>query len=182
MLANSDRLAEISSYLPLAKNHLMMLSGFGKAKVEKYGDEILEMVERYCSEHHIETNIEAKAANPKRQRKEPSTPKAEKVSSFSVSLQYYKEGKTVEEIAKLRNLANSTIEGHLADAVKHGEISVFKLVSENKVEIIKEAIISNPTMQSGELKVLLGADYTFAEIRAVINHLIRLNSNQDVQL
>ncbi|MBK8088072.1 MAG: AAA family ATPase [Chitinophagaceae bacterium] len=181
MLANSNSLTEICTYLPLAKNHLMMLSGFGKAKVEKYGDEILEMVERYCSEHHIETNIEAKEANPKRQRKEPSTPKAEKVSSFSISLQYYKEGKTIDEIAKLRNFANSTIEGHLAEAVKHGEISVFKLVSDNKVEVIKEAIVSNPEMKSGELKGLLGDEYTFAEIRAVVNHLSRLDANQDVK-
>jgi uncharacterized protein YpbB len=158
-----------------------MLSGFGKAKVDKYGDEIIEMVENYCNEHHIETNIESKLANPKRQRKEPSTPKADKVSSFSVSLQYYKEGKTIEEIARLRNFANSTIVGHLAEAVKHGEISVFKLVSDNKVEIIKEAIISNPEMKSGELKGLLGDEYTFAEIRAVSNHLLRLDSNQDAK-
>ncbi|MEQ1799057.1 MAG: hypothetical protein ABL872_13975, partial [Lacibacter sp.] len=62
-----------------------------------------------------------------------------------------------------------------------GEISVFKLVSDNKVEIIKEAIISNPEMKSGELKGLLGDEYTFAEIRAVVNHLSRLDANQDVK-
>ncbi|MBY0477463.1 MAG: AAA family ATPase [Chitinophagaceae bacterium] len=170
LLANSSSLIELCNYLPFTKEHLLLLSGFGKAKVEKYGDEILEMVTQYCNEHQLETKIELKAASPKRQRKEPSP---DKVSSYTVSLQYYNEGKTIEEIAKLRNLANSTIEGHLADAVKTGELSVYKLVSDNKVEIIKEAIIHHPEMKSGELKFLLGDDYLFSEIRVVINHLER---------
>jgi len=180
MLANSNSLMEICNYLPLTKDHLILLSGFGKAKVEKYGDEIIDMVEQYCNEHHIETNMEAKPDNPKRQRKEPSRSSADKVSSFSVTLQYYKEGKTIEEIAQLRTLTNSTIEGHLADAVKTGDLSVFKLVSDNKVEIVKKAFINNPVMKTGELKLLLGNEYSFAEIRAVINHLSRISSNTDV--
>lgn len=179
MLANSNSLIEICTYLPLSKEHLILLSGFGKLKVDKYGDEIIDLVERYCNEHHIETNIEARPINLKKQRSESSTPKAEKLSSFAVSLQYYREGKTPEEIAKLRNLAKSTIESHLADAVKSGDVSVFKLVADQKVEIIKEAIVNNPQMKSGELKLLLGDDYTFSEIRAVRNHLFHIGSSTD---
>ncbi len=180
MLANSNSLTEICTYLPLTKEHLILLSGFGKAKVEKYGDEIIDMVENYCNEQHLETNMEARSAPPKRQRKEPSAGNADKVSSFSVTLQYFKEGKNTEEIAKLRNLAKSTIEGHLAEGVKTGDISIFKLVTDNKIEIIKEAIINNPEMKHGEMKGLLGPEYTFAEIRAVVNHLSRINCNIDI--
>ncbi len=179
MLANSNSLTEICTYLPLTKNHLLLLSGFGKAKVDKYGDDIIEMVENYCKEHHVETNIESKSANPKRQRKEPSATRGDKVNSYSVTLQYYNEGKTVEEIAKLRNLANGTIEGHLADAVKTRELSVFKLVSDNNVGIIQEAIRTNPDMKAGELKGLLGDAFTFSEIRAVINHLLPGKGNTE---
>ena len=70
MVANQASLKEISAYLPLNKKALQLISGFGKAKAEKYGDDIIEAVESYCTRYNIETNIAAKAASPKRERKE----------------------------------------------------------------------------------------------------------------
>ena len=47
MVANRN-VKEIATYLPLNKKDLIKLSGFGKAKAEKYGDEILRAVMDYC--------------------------------------------------------------------------------------------------------------------------------------
>ena len=41
MVANQATLKEIATYLPLTKKDLLQISGFGKAKVDKYGDDIL---------------------------------------------------------------------------------------------------------------------------------------------
>ena len=49
MVANRATLAEIATYLPLDKKDLLQISGFGKAKVDKYGDEILKSVAEYCA-------------------------------------------------------------------------------------------------------------------------------------
>jgi superfamily II DNA helicase RecQ len=49
MVANQATLKEIATYLPLTKKQLLQISGFGKAKVDKYGDDVLEAVEEYCS-------------------------------------------------------------------------------------------------------------------------------------
>ncbi len=82
LVANNNSLKEIATYLPETKQHLQLISGFGKAKAEKYGDDILEMVQDYCTKHDLETNIELKSVNPKRQRKEPKAEKADRQDSF----------------------------------------------------------------------------------------------------
>jgi hypothetical protein len=172
LVANSDSLKEISTYLPLTAQHLMLLSGFGKAKVERYGNDILDMVESYCNQHGLESNIEQKAANPKRIRKEKSSEPKDTTPTKLITYNFYKEGKTVKEIAELRSLAISTIEGHLADMVRTGEIEVSTLVTAEKMEQIKQAFRDGSEEEKfGELKNRLGEEFSYAEIKAVANHL-----------
>ena len=171
-VANNNSLKEISTYLPLTEQHLQQLSGFGKAKADKYGDEILAMVHAYSDKHHLETNIELKASSPKRQRKEPPEPKTEKTPSALVSLQLHKEGKSVNDIARERKLADSTIEGHLANYVKTGEIKVDAFADGTTVKLIAEYLTANPDKQHSEIRTMLNNAYSFTQIRAVANHLI----------
>jgi ATP-dependent DNA helicase RecQ len=154
----------------------MLLSGFGKAKAEKYGDEIIEMVETYCNQYGLESHIELKEANPKRQRKEPSKTKVEKIPSGMVSLQYYKQGKTINEIATERNMTVGTIEGHLSEFIKTGEIKINEFVEDAKAKIIAESFKNNPQKRPVEIKSMLGDDYSYSEIRAVANHLLWLSN------
>ncbi|MBX9784420.1 MAG: helix-turn-helix domain-containing protein [Chitinophagaceae bacterium] len=180
LVANSDTLKEICLYLPLTKQHLLLLSGFGKAKVERFGNEILDIVESYCNQYGLESNIEAKYANPKRQRKEKSTTPKETTPTKLVTYNLYKEGKTVKEIAEARSLAVSTIEGHLADMVRTGEIEVSTLVSTEKMERIKQAFRDGTEEERfGELRNRLGGDITFAEMKAVANHLHWIKVQKD---
>ena len=172
MVANTSSLKEVCTYLPLTPEHLQLLSGFGKAKANKYGDEIISMVETYCNLHGLDSNIELKIASPKRQRKDSPANKTDKVPSGFLSLQYFKQGKTVSEIAKERNLAGSTIEGHLTEFIKTGEIAVDTFTDESKVKIISESIQVNPDKTYNEIKSLLGDGFSFTEIRAVVNHLL----------
>ena len=57
MVANQATLKEIATYLPLSKKDLLQITGFGKAKADKYGDEIIEAVEEYCSRNGLESNM-----------------------------------------------------------------------------------------------------------------------------
>lgn len=171
-VANNNSLMEISTFLPMTTQHLQQLSGFGAAKADKYGDEILAIVHAYCDKHHLETNIELKAASPKRQRKEPGAKKEEKIPSAVISLQLFKEGKSTSDIAKERNLAVSTVEGHLTNFVKTGEIKIDRFADEVTVKIIAEYITSNPERNHTEIRSMLKDAYSFAQIRAVANHLL----------
>jgi hypothetical protein len=95
--------------------------------------------------------------------------KREKGASHRDSLILYREGKSLNEIAKLRNLAVGTIEGHLASLVFTGDVDVSELVNEEKKNAILKAIDS-PEITATNLRHKLGDGYSFGEIRAVMNY------------
>jgi hypothetical protein len=166
LLANQNALKEIAAYLPFTKNDLMQLSGFGKVKAEKYGDDILDTVKDYCDRNNLETNMAAREGNPKRERKEKSL--EEKVPSNIASFNLFKEGKSIAEIAKERNFAITTIEGHLASFVATGELNINKMVSAEKQNLIKEAAEIHGSESFKTLKENLPEDVSYGEIRMAI--------------
>jgi ATP-dependent exoDNAse (exonuclease V), alpha subunit - helicase superfamily I member len=166
IVANQSTLKEIATYLPLTKKDLLLLSGFGKAKVDKYGDEILNFVENYCTNNDLQTNICAKAANPKRERKEKSN--EVKTPTRTISFSLFQEGKSAAEIAKERNLSIGTIEAHLAWYVGSGEIDINKIVSLEKQLLIKAAAKTHGFQSHKTLKENLPDNISYGEIRLVL--------------
>ncbi len=166
MVTNRASLTEIATYLPLNKKDLLQISGFGKAKVDKYGDDILQSVQEYCSQNNIATNMAAKAANPKRERKEKND--EVKTDTKTLSFNLFKEGKSIAEIAKERNFAIGTIEGHLAYYVSNGDIDINKLVSLEKQLLIKAAARLHGSTSHKILKDNLPEAITYSEIKMVV--------------
>ena len=166
LVANQNALKEIVTYLPFTKKDLMKLSGFGEARAERYGDEILDAVQDYCSRNNLESNMNAKLLAPKRERKEKST--EEKIPTDILSFNLYKEGKTVEEIAKERSLSVSTIQAHLTSFIAKGEVDINKIVPEEKQLLIKEAIKIHGGQSFKTLKDDLPEDVSYGEIKMVI--------------
>lgn len=163
MVANRSSLTEIATYLPLDKKYLYQLSGFGKAKVEKYGDEIINIVEDYCKRNKLSTNMVAKAPFTKREKKEKSIDL--KTDTKTVSFNLFKEGKSIKEIAKERNLSPGTIEGHLAYFVVRAELDVNALISQDKQNLIKSAIKTYGNLHYKDLREKLPPDISYGEIR-----------------
>ena len=166
LVANQNTLKEIATYLPFTKKDLMQLSGFGKAKADKYGDDILDMVQDYCNTHNLESNMAAKEATPKRERKEKSL--EEKTPTNILSFNLFKEGKSIEEIAKERNMVIGTIEGHLASFVASKQINLDDLVSVEKQLLIKEASKIFGKEGFKTLKENLPENISYGEIRMVM--------------
>jgi hypothetical protein len=166
LVANQNALKEIAAYLPFTKKDLMLLSGFGKAKAEKYGDEILDAVRSYCDRNKLESNMAAREGNPKRERKEKSLD--EKIASNIVSFNLFKEGKSIAEIAKERNFTITTIEGHLASFVATGELDINNMVPAEKQILIKEALKIHGRENFKTLKENLPPDISYGEIRMVM--------------
>ena len=166
MVANQATLKEIAAYLPLNKKDLLQISGFGKAKVDKYGDDIIENIVDYCTRYNLETKIQDKTNNPKKERKEKS--KEIQPDSKLISFNLFKEGKSVAEIAKERNFAISTIEGHLAWFVGNGEIDINEIVPLKKQLLIKEAVKIHGSQSLKTLLENLPGDFSYNEIRLVM--------------
>jgi uncharacterized protein YpbB len=91
----------------------------------------------------------------------------------------YREGKSVEEIAALRNLATGTIESHLASFIYTGDMKLEELVSPQKSKAIL-SVIDSTGMTATTIKYKLPDEFSYGEIRAVMNYY-RLQQEQKKQ-
>jgi ATP-dependent DNA helicase RecQ len=81
----------------------------------------------------------------------------------------YKQGKGVTEIAAARGLSPMTIESHLSVFIETGEIDILEIVPEGKIPAIKDAVESYGNERLAPLKEILGDNYSYGEIKAVIS-------------
>jgi nucleoside-triphosphatase THEP1 len=95
--------------------------------------------------------------------------KIEKGETQRISLELFKKGKAISEIAKERNLAYSTIEGHLAGFIATGEVNILDIIDKTKLDKISELLEKNSSLSSSELKQQLGDDFSYGQIKAAIN-------------
>lgn len=96
--------------------------------------------------------------------------KPKKGDTNRTSFELFKEGKTVKEIAKDRDLAVSTIMGHLLSFILTGEIMVTEVLSIQKIKIILKSIEESPNDLSSAIKEKLGDEFSYSDIKAVMNH------------
>ncbi|MGZ3923892.1 MAG: HRDC domain-containing protein, partial [Flavisolibacter sp.] len=135
LVAGSRTLEEMTNYLPQTIDELEKISGFGKTKLDSYGNDFLNIITEYCGENNLTSNITAKT--PKRKRKETREPK---VDTKAETFKLYQQGKTTSQIASERKLTTQTIEGHLAYYVEKGFVKVEDLLTKEKILLIEVAI------------------------------------------
>lgn len=97
--------------------------------------------------------------------------KATKGETHLESLRLYKAGKNIEAIAKERNMATSTIEGHLARFVADNEISIFDFLTKEELNLIEKTKQKLNTIQLTSLKQALGDKFSYGQLRMVIAYL-----------
>lgn len=101
----------------------------------------------------------------------PKAPvKMKKGGTHEFSLNLFREGKSIQEIAIDRGLAPATIEGHLMSFIPEGKISVDLFVNPQKRILIEAIIQTNPTATLSVLKEILGEDFTYSEIKATLKY------------
>ncbi len=99
----------------------------------------------------------------------PKPPKEKKEDTKVTSFKLYKQGMTVKEIAKERDLNQRTIITHLAHYVAKGMISVDEFVSPEKIETIREAIDAQGSIKKlSAIKEACPEDVTYQDIILVI--------------
>ncbi len=100
------------------------------------------------------------------------TAKPKKGDTQRISLELFRKGKSIAEIAGIREMTTGTIEGHLAKFIPTGEIKITDIVPEEKIQAICKAIEETGAgFATSPVKEKLGEAYSHNEIRAVITHL-----------
>ncbi len=160
-------LVEMSTYLPQTEMEMRKISGVGDLKFDKYGADFLNEIRNYCSRNSLVTLIGLKSST--RERKQRTKRDAKGKDTYHISLDLFRDGKSMEEIAKERGIGISTVEGHLARFVGSGELSLDQIVPPDKIETISRAIKECKEGNfAGPVKAALGDDYSYGEIRAVL--------------
>nr|WP_321222862.1 helix-turn-helix domain-containing protein [uncultured Psychroserpens sp.] len=150
--------------LPISKDDLKQIHGMGKTRIEKYGAEIIEVIRLYCEENDIDTTLSTEMF-------EPEKPKRKKGDTKKESLNFFQLGKTIEEIAKIRELNINTIISHLANYLPSGEIKITDLMSQEHFNELKESIPKYKFDNLSDLKHQIDDKYTYGELRLVLDHL-----------
>ena len=81
------------------------------------------------------------------------------------------EGKTAKEIAKERELAVSTIEGHFVRGIYENKVDIFKVLPKKSIAEITVKCTENPDQNTGEIRDLLKEKYSYNQIKMVRAHL-----------
>ncbi len=140
--------------------------GVGDVKWEKYGRDFLAEIKAYCSKNGLTTRMDLAASS--RARKARTRRGPDKRSTFEITLDLFRSGMSIEQIAREREMTLGTIEGHLAMFIPSGKVELTELVPESKIEPIRQAIALHGDQSLGLLKTELGDDYTYGEIKAVV--------------
>jgi ATP-dependent DNA helicase RecQ len=165
-------LLELATYLPHTKEEFSRISGFGEIKLEKYGKQFRNAVAAYCLSQNLTSRIHLKLTTPKRpvRGEKPERDSETKQETFKL----FSEGNSVPQIAVLRALSTSTIEGHLAFYVQQGKLSIKELMSPEKVPSIQQAIETVGKNALTPVKAALGEQYSFAEIKYVMAYMVNI--------
>ncbi len=159
---------------PQSERHFSRIPGVGSRKQEAFFTIFTTAIREYCEEHELALGLEPpveeksarKAATPKAVTPKVSAPPAP--PTRQVTLEMYNAGRSIEEIARERNLKESTIIGHLADLIEAGEvIDVEGLVNPEHRDNIVNALQQIGGEALKPVKELLGDDYSYEEIRLV---------------
>ncbi|EDP96785.1 HRDC domain-containing protein [Kordia algicida OT-1] len=151
-------LFEMCELLPSTPKQLKKIHGMGKVRVEKYGEEILEIINDYVTQNNLSS------------MKDDVIIKVEKKNTKETSLDFFKEGFSIEEIAEKRALAASTIFGHLGHYVLEGVLEITEILAEEKVTKGLEIIKNNTFEGLNELKEIAGTNFSYNELRILLKY------------
>jgi hypothetical protein len=150
-------LLELVHALPADLASLKRIKGIGAARIKQFGADIVDIIQDYCTAHHIETT--------------PLPLPPVKPDTKTVSLELFKSGKTIDEIALERSLTRGTVEGHLGHFIGQGELDIFDLMDRGAVQSIEEFFSEHKTRSSYEAKAHFGEQFSYGEIRMVLMHM-----------
>jgi ATP-dependent DNA helicase RecQ len=173
VIVSDATLMEIATYLPQSLDELRFISGFGDVKLARYGREFVAPVKVYAEERGLNSKMahKSKKRTTKPRTARESTPRGS--DTRRASLELYKKEKTIAEIATERGLSVSTVESHLSHFVQSGELDILEMVPSDKIPFIKEAIESYGADRLAPLKEILGANFSYGEIKAVLGWMNR---------
>lgn len=116
IIFDNKTLAEMAYFLPDNEASLLQINGVGKIKIEKYGERFLELLTTLRTDDFEEPVVESV------QESEIKQPARKLHATYTATLALIEQGSSIEEMCQQRELAISTILGHINKLAEEGKI------------------------------------------------------------
>ncbi|HSZ72865.1 MAG TPA: helix-turn-helix domain-containing protein, partial [Cytophagaceae bacterium] len=124
MIFSDATLRQMAELLPTTEEDLLTISGVGERKMELYGNDFLESIQSFL------------------QQRVGTLKKVQKGDTYKTTLELYRQGLEIEDIARQREMSPTTIWSHLAQLAEQGEsIDLRKFVPQADEQRVREAVI-----------------------------------------
>jgi GTPase SAR1 family protein len=170
-------LQDLVLFLPVDTASLKKIKGIGKVRIKQFGEEITDIIRKFCAEQDIPVILSAVPAVPDLLEEPPKIPRPD---SKAVTLALFEEGKTIGEISQERGYVPSTIEGHLAHFIGLGQLDIRQVMEMDKINDIMEYFIDYKTKSSTEAKAHFGDQYSYGDFKIVLAYLKWLVANEEI--
>ncbi len=109
-------LRQMARLYPQTEGEFSRISGVGASKLRDFGAQFLEEISA-----HLRANPKQIFADSSFTQKPAAAQRSKLTETVVATLHYWRQGRTIEDIARMRDVKPGTIYGHLADAVEAGE-------------------------------------------------------------
>lgn len=155
-------LKELAVKMPNNRERFLNIKGVGDKKYERYGERFIEVIEKYMKENNITppefTTSEEMVITEKAKQK-----------THEITYELYKQGLSLNEIAKERELTLLTIENHIFQCASEGmDIDLDEFIPEGREEEILKVIKEIGVEKLKPIKEMLPDDIEYRAIKAVI--------------
>lgn len=144
-------LKQMSTFFPLTVESLLKIHGIGAHKVEQYGEVFLNAISNYVMENNIDFS---------------SIVKEKKEETHITTYNLYNSGKSIDEIANIRELTKTTIENHLLKCYENDlDIDLTKCINTQYENDIISAITKLGSEKLRPLKDILPEEVSYFDIK-----------------
>lgn len=166
IILSSNTLKEISGRYPLDEEQLKDMGGIGPVKINKYGEDIINIVKEYIQENNI---------NPKWEEKKrlKLVLDGDSRKNDEIALDLLNQNKDINDVADELEISVSTVLGYVYDYIKLGnninfDIDLKCMYTENEKEMILDAINRFGDEKVSVIKKVMPDYVKYESIRAVI--------------
>src|SRR5699024_10199411 len=120
VLFTDATLKDLCRYFPTTKDAMLGIKGIGTRKYEQYGELFLTTIQEWLADHpDVKPRVQINASAPTAPKKRATKSQADGPSHLK-TYKMFQSGKSLQEIASIRELNDRTVEGHIFKAFEEG--------------------------------------------------------------
>jgi len=157
-------LRQMARFYPAGENDFSRISGVGEKKLREFGRVFMAKIAE-----HLQTNARQIFADDSFTAPEAPAPRRSRLNdTIRETLHFFRQGKTISEISRLRGFKDSTIFGHLEEAMLAGEtVDLDRMVSAGARKEITAAFAKYGFGNLAGVVESFGGKYGYGECRLV---------------